>query len=55
MGKRIGYLRWGIAESPAFPGSSKATGYWFPLNERGLATSSFDGPRSSQMSSACRS
>jgi sugar phosphate permease len=33
----------GIAESPAFPGSSKATGYWFPLNERGLATSSFDG------------
>ena len=33
----------GIAESPAFPGSSKATGYWFPLNERGLATSAFDG------------
>ena len=33
----------GVAESPAFPGSSKATGYWFPLNERGLATSAFDG------------
>ncbi len=32
----------GIAEAPAFPGSSKATGYWFPLNERGLATSAFD-------------
>jgi MFS family permease len=32
----------GIAEAPAFPGASKATGYWFPLNERGLATSSFD-------------
>jgi MFS transporter, ACS family, D-galactonate transporter len=32
----------GIAESPAFPGSSKATGYWFPLRERGLATSAFD-------------
>lgn len=32
----------GIAEAPAFPGASKATGYWFPLRERGLATSSFD-------------
>lgn len=32
----------GIAEAPAFPVSSKATGYWFPLNERGLATSLFD-------------
>jgi MFS transporter, ACS family, D-galactonate transporter len=33
----------GVAESPAFPGSAKATGYWFPLRERGLATSAFDG------------
>jgi sugar phosphate permease len=32
----------GIAEGPAFPGSSKATGYWFPVKERGLATSAFD-------------
>lgn len=32
----------GIGEAPAFPGSSKATGYWFPTRERGLATSSFD-------------
>ncbi len=32
----------GVAEAPAFPGASKATGYWFPLSERGLATSSFD-------------
>jgi MFS family permease len=32
----------GIAEAPAFPGSSKATSYWFPLRERGLATSAFD-------------
>lgn len=32
----------GIAEAPAFPGSSKATGYWFPVKERGLATSAFD-------------
>jgi MFS family permease len=32
----------GIAEAPAFPGSSKATGYWFPVKERGLATSIFD-------------
>lgn len=33
----------GIAECPAFPGASKATGYWFPLRERALATSLFDG------------
>lgn len=32
----------GAAEAPAFPGASKATGYWFPLRERGLATSLFD-------------
>lgn len=32
----------GIAEAPSFPAASKATGYWFPLRERGLATSSFD-------------
>jgi sugar phosphate permease len=32
----------GIGESPAFPGSSKATGYWFPVKERGRATTAFD-------------
>ncbi len=32
----------GIAEAPAFPAASKATGYWFPLSERGRATSAFD-------------
>jgi Sugar phosphate permease len=32
----------GIGEAPVFPGSSKATGYWFPLKERGKATSAFD-------------
>ena len=32
----------GIAEAPAFPGASKATGYWFPRQERSLATSAFD-------------
>jgi ACS family D-galactonate transporter-like MFS transporter len=32
----------GIAEAPAFPASSKGTGYWFPRNERALATSIFD-------------
>lgn len=32
----------GAGEAPAFPGASKATGYWFPLRERGLATSAFD-------------
>jgi len=33
----------GIAEAPAFPACQKATGYWFPRQERGLCTSSFDG------------
>jgi sugar phosphate permease len=32
----------GIAEAPAFPGNAKATGYWFPRNERALATALFD-------------
>jgi MFS transporter, ACS family, D-galactonate transporter len=32
----------GAAEAPAFPSASKATGYWFPLHERGIATSTFD-------------
>ena len=32
----------GIAEAPAFPVSAKATGYWFPRGERGLATALFD-------------
>lgn len=32
----------GIAEAPAFPVSAKATGYWFPRNERGMATAIFD-------------
>jgi ACS family D-galactonate transporter-like MFS transporter len=32
----------GVAEAPVFPGSAKATGYWFPVKERGLATSAFD-------------
>jgi MFS family permease len=32
----------GVAEAPAFPVSSKGTGYWFPRHERALATSIFD-------------
>lgn len=32
----------GVAEAPAFPANAKATGYWFPRNERGLATAIFD-------------
>ncbi|MCM3771398.1 MFS transporter [Priestia aryabhattai] len=32
----------GAAESPMFPSASKATGYWFPIKERGLATTIFD-------------
>ena len=30
----------GMSESPAFPGSFKATGYWFLVRERGRATTS---------------
>lgn len=32
----------GLAETPTFPINAKATGYWFPRNERGLATAIFD-------------
>jgi MFS transporter, ACS family, D-galactonate transporter len=32
----------GVAEASAFPGNAKATGYWFPRTERGLATAIFD-------------
>ena len=32
----------GVAEAPSFPASSKATGYWFPRQERALATAIFD-------------
>ncbi len=32
----------GIGEAPTFPGNAKAIGYWFPKNERSLATAMFD-------------
>jgi ACS family D-galactonate transporter-like MFS transporter len=32
----------GIGEAPTFPANAKATGYWFPKNERSLATAMFD-------------
>lgn len=32
----------GIGEAPTFPGTAKATGYWFPKDERSLATAMFD-------------
>ncbi|MDR3536818.1 MAG: MFS transporter [Acetobacteraceae bacterium] len=32
----------GAAEAPGFPASSKATGYWFPRQERAMATAIFD-------------
>jgi MFS transporter, ACS family, D-galactonate transporter len=32
----------GVAEAPAFPASQKATGYWFPTNERSRSTAIFD-------------
>src|SRR2546427_7655590 len=32
----------GIGESPTFPANAKAIGYWFPKQERSLATAIFD-------------
>ena len=32
----------GIGEAPTFPANAKATGYWFPRQERSLATAIFD-------------
>jgi MFS family permease len=32
----------GVGEAPTFPANAKATGYWFPVKERSLATAIFD-------------
>jgi MFS family permease len=32
----------GVGEAPTFPANAKATGYWFPAEERGTATAIFD-------------
>jgi len=32
----------GVGEAPTFPANAKATGYWFPIAERSLATALFD-------------
>jgi MFS transporter, ACS family, D-galactonate transporter len=32
----------GVGEAPTFPANAKATGYWFPTQERSLATAIFD-------------
>ena len=32
----------GVGEAPAFPANAKAIGYWFPAEERSLATAVFD-------------
>jgi ACS family D-galactonate transporter-like MFS transporter len=32
----------GVAEAPTFPANAKAIGYWFPAEERSLATAIFD-------------
>jgi MFS family permease len=32
----------GVGEAPTFPANSKAVGYWFPTQERSLATATFD-------------
>jgi MFS transporter, ACS family, D-galactonate transporter len=33
----------GVGEAPTFPANAKAVGYWFPKQERSLATALFDG------------
>ena len=33
----------GVGEAPTFPAYAKAVGLWFPRQERGLCTSTFDG------------
>src|ERR1700685_2058062 len=33
----------GVGEAPTFPANAKAIGYWFPKQERSLATAMFDG------------
>lgn len=38
----VSRLLLGVAEAPVFPGTMKATGYWFPRAERGLSTAVFD-------------
>jgi len=35
-------LALGVGEAPTFPANAKATGFWFPQQERSLATSIFD-------------
>jgi len=35
-------LALGVGEAPTFPANAKAVGYWFPQEERSLATSIFD-------------
>ena len=32
----------GVSEAPTFPANAKAIGYWFPVEERSLATAIFD-------------
>jgi ACS family D-galactonate transporter-like MFS transporter len=38
----VARLALGVGEAPTFPANAKATGYWFPQQERSLATSIFD-------------
>ena len=38
----VARLLLGVGEAPTFPGNAKAVGYWFPQQERSLATALFD-------------
>lgn len=42
VGILLARLVLGVAESPSFPANAKATGYWFPRQERALSTALFD-------------
>jgi len=45
----------GIAEAPAFPASQKATGHWFPRDERARSTAIFDSAAKFSNVIGCRS
>lgn len=44
----------GVGEAPTFPANAKAIGYWFPTQERSLATAMFDAAAKFARRSGCR-
>ena len=44
----------GVGEAPTFPANAKAVGYWFPKQERSLATAMFDSAAKFAPGVGCR-